>query len=115
MIPERRSGQWGRYKMRMYLKRAADKIREGYLKEMFGELRWMYQYIRKYRIWILFYVAAGILGIGMSLGVSVISKYLIDVVVTGRVSELLIPAAAMTGLAVGNIAVSAIKMKPYSY
>lgn len=108
MIPERRSGQWGRYKMRMYLKRAADKIREGYLKEMFGELRWMYQYIRKYRIWILFYVAAGILGIGMSLGVSVISKYLIDVVVTGRVSELLIPAAAMTGLAVGNIAVSAI-------
>lgn len=94
--------------MRNLFKKTIDKIQEGYLTEMVGELRWMCQYIRKYRLWIFFYVSAGILGIVLSLGVSVISKYLIDVVVTRQISALSAPAAAMAGLAVGNVAMSAI-------
>lgn len=47
---------------------------------MWEETKWMYQYAKRYKIAILFYILLGVVGTGMSLGGSVASKYLIDAV-----------------------------------
>lgn len=90
-----------------FLKKVIRKIREGYLLEMFDELRWMYQYIRRYRLSIIFYIITGILGTVLSLGTSVISKNLIDAVLGRHTDGLAGLAVLMAGLAVGSVAASA--------
>ena len=48
------------------------------LKKMFSEWKWLFRYIKKYRLITVAYVVIGILSAVMSLCVSVASKYLID-------------------------------------
>ena len=93
--------------MMNFIRNAAERVQRGDLTEIYEEIRWMYQYIKKYRLWIFFYVAVGSLGVVMSLGSSVVSKYLIDVVMARRISELAGQAALMTAIVAGNIAISA--------
>ena len=93
--------------MMNFIRNAAERVQRGDLTEIYEEIRWMYQYIKKYRLWIFFYVAVGSLGVVMSLGSSVVSKYLIDVVMARRISELAGQAALMTAMVAGNIAISA--------
>lgn len=90
-----------------FIKKVIRKIREGYLVEMYGELQWMYQYIRRYRLSILFYIVTGILGTVLSLGTSVVSKNLIDAVLGQKTEGIAGLAVLMAGLAVGSIAASA--------
>lgn len=93
--------------MKQFMVKAVRRVRAGYLREMYGELRWMYQYIKKYRLWVVFYICIGIAGAALSLGVSVISRSLIDAVI-GRSSERLAEMAGlMAGMAVGSILASA--------
>lgn len=63
-----------------FIKKVVKKIQEGMLQEMWEETKWMYQYAKRYKIAILFYILLGVVGTGMSLGGSVASKYLIDAV-----------------------------------
>lgn len=63
-----------------FIKKVIKKIKEGMLQEMWEETKWMYQYAKRYKIAILFYIILGVVGTGMSLGGSVASKYLIDAV-----------------------------------
>ncbi len=84
------------------------KMREGYLTEMYHELRWMYRYVRRYRFSLLFYLFTGILGTGMSLGGSVVSKNLIDAVIGRQTDGIAGLAVLMTGMAVGSIAANAV-------
>ena len=51
-----------------FIRNAAERVQRGDLTEIYEEIRWMYQYIKKYRLWIFFYVAVGSLGVVMSLG-----------------------------------------------
>lgn len=57
-----------------------NKIKAGLLREMLQELGWIYGYSKRYKWQIVFYVLLGILGTLMSLGASVLSKYIIDAV-----------------------------------
>lgn len=90
------------------MKRIVQKIQDGYLMEMYGEFKWMYQYAKKYWTSICFYIGAGIFGIIMSLGGSVISKNLIDAITGRETGEIGILACLMVGMAVGNIAANAV-------
>lgn len=91
-----------------WLEKVIRKIRAGYLLEIYQELRWMYQYVRRYRLSILFYIVAGILGTGMTLGSSVVSKHLIDAVIGKQVEGLAALAALMAGMAAGSVAMQAV-------
>ena len=89
------------------INKIVQKIREGYLKEMYNELKWMYQYAKKYWTSICFYIVAGVFGIVMSLGSSIMTQKVIDAITgkdTGRIGVL---AGLMFGLAVGNIIANA--------
>ena len=84
------------------------KIADGWLKELAGELRWLRPYVGRYRGTICVHILLGILGIAMGLGGSVATKYLIDAV-TGYQSTAIAPAAAMTvGMLCGTIAMKSV-------
>ena len=51
-------------------------------RSMSGEWKWLLRYVSRYRKEIFLYVVIGLLGIGMGLGSTVASKYLIDAVVS---------------------------------
>lgn len=89
------------------LKKTEKKNKRVYWREMYRELLWMYGHIKKYRLWILFYMVVGAVGTVFSLGVSVISKQLIDVVLGHQTQRLTNLAACMAGLAVGSILTNA--------
>lgn len=90
------------------LKKIIRKIREGYLKEMYSEVRWMCQYAKRYWTSICFYIAAGIFSTVMSLGGSLVSKNLIDAVTGVQRSRIGLLAVLMVGMALGNIAANAV-------
>ena len=80
------------------LRRIRQKIKEGALREMLREGKWVLAYIRRYRAVVAVHILLGVLSTAMSLGTSVASKYLIDAV-TGYKSGLIeSAAAAMAGM-----------------
>jgi len=59
------------------------KQKEGFgilFKKMVSEWKWLFRYIKKYRLITLLYVVIGMLSVAMSLGISVVSKIVIDAV-----------------------------------
>lgn len=93
--------------MREYMHHIREKIREGILYEMLDEAKWILGYSLHYKWQIVWYIALGIFGTGMSLGIGVILKYIIDAV-TGYDSSRLFPAAVgFVLLNLFNIGVSA--------
>lgn len=93
--------------MRDYLRQLKKRIREGMLHELLGEVLWILRYSMKYKGEIAGYICLGILGTGMSLGLGVVSKYLIDAV-TGYDSRGIIPAAiGYAAMTLAQIAVNA--------
>lgn len=91
-----------------FFKKVSKKFQKEHLRELYRELRWMWQYIRRYRLSLIFYTAAGLLGTALSLGISVVSKYLIDAVLAQRTDGVGRMALLMTVLALGSIAASAL-------
>ncbi len=91
-----------------YIKKLKRKIKEGIFKEMWLEAKWMYQYARKYRFAIFYYIVLGILGTGMGLAGSVASKYLIDTVTGFHTSNISFIIAVVLSMALGNIIIGAI-------
>lgn len=75
--------------MNSTFKKIITKIKQGYLKEIYAETLWMYQYARRYWKSICFYIFSGIFGTVMGLGSSVMSKYLIDAVTGGHRDRIL--------------------------
>ena len=75
-----------------YIRKLFSKIKDGTVREMLSELAWIGRYGIRYRWAIVWYTVLGLLGIGMSLGASVLSKYIIDTVL--KVDTIaLVPAA----------------------
>lgn len=62
------------------LKKIIRKLREGMLREIIAETRWIYRQALPYRGSILLYILLGLAAIVLGLGSSVASKYLIDAV-----------------------------------
>ncbi len=90
------------------LKKIFEKIQEGYLKEMYEETCWMYQYAKRYWKSICFYIVSGVLGTCMGLGGSVLSKHLIDAVTGVQKSRIGLLAVLIVSMAIGNIISNAI-------
>lgn len=65
---------------------------EGYLKEVFGELKWITRYSVHFRREIILYVVIGLLSTAASFGLSIFSKKIIDTV-TGYDTSAIAPVA----------------------
>ncbi len=75
---------------------------------LFSEWRWMGRYIRPHRVSILLYLFLGIVGVVMGLGVSVMTKNLVDLVVGKNGEMIAITAAVVIALALGEIPIRAV-------
>ncbi len=80
------------------LQRIRQKIKEGALRELLREGRWVLGYIRRYRAVVAIHILLGVLSTAMGLGTSVASKYLIDAVTGYRSGLIGRAAAAMAGM-----------------
>lgn len=93
------------------VKRIIQRIREGRLKQLTGEILWMYAYVRRYWLLIAVYVLLGASGSVLGLGTSVVSKELVDAV-TGVNSRGIVQMACLyVGVGVGQIFVNAVKSR----
>lgn len=78
------------------------RIREGFLKEIIQQTLWIYQYARHYWLAIIFYTVIGLVGTLVSLGSSLISKDMVDIITGHQTGELFKTFCAMIGLALGS-------------
>ena len=78
------------------------------LKNLSAEWKWMLKYMLKYKTEIILYVVIGLLGIGMGLGTTVASKYLIDAVVTHNNDTIAVAVSFVVGLSVMQIVINAL-------
>ena len=79
------------------LKKVIQKLREGMLREIIAETKWIYRQAKPYRGSILLYILLGVAAILLGLGSSIASKFLIDAVV-GHSDRLIVLSAAAYGL-----------------
>ncbi len=94
-----------------FFQRVKRKIDDGFLQEFAVELRWLWQYIRRYRATVAIHILLGVLGILMSLGSSVASKHLIDAVTGYQSGAIGLAASLMVGMRLGNIAMRSISSR----
>lgn len=93
-----------RKKIAFFIKR----IKEGRLKEMWKQSKWIYNYARHYWPQMLFYTALGFTGTLVSLGSGFASRDLINIITNQQSGELITTFCVMIGLNVGNLVVSQI-------
>ena len=89
--------------MKMY-RWIKEKIENGRFRELWNECLWVWQYICRYKASVLIHVLLGVVGILMTLGSSVASKFLIDAVISYDSGIIGTAAALMLGMRLGNIA-----------
>lgn len=85
-----------------------NKIENGRFRELWRECLWVWRYIWRYKGSVLIHLLLGVLGIAMSLGSSIASKFLIDAVISFDSGIIGTAAALMLGMRLGNIAMSSI-------
>ena len=68
------------------------KLRDGTVKDILNEMKWIYKCSLKYKKAVIWYIFVGVFSTGLGLLTSVVSKYIIDAV-TGYDSSLIVPAA----------------------
>ena len=90
------------------LRKIIDKLRQGFLRELLAETRWIYSYAAHYRNGILLYILLGLLSTVLGLGSSVASKYLIDAV-TGQQDSIILQIGALyVGLGLSKPIITAV-------
>lgn len=91
-------------RIQFYIKR----IKEGRLKEMWLQTKWIYQYARHHWLAMIFYTLLGMVGTVISLLTSLVSKDLVDII-TGHETGLVVQTfAIMIGLNIGTTIMSQI-------
>ena len=90
------------------LRKIRMKIKSGALREFCHEAKWVWRYIRRYRLAVGIYILLGLLSTLMGLGTSVASKYLIDAVTGYKTGAIGTAAAAMAGMMVLSIVLRSI-------
>lgn len=91
-----------------FIKKIIQKIKEGLLQEMWNEAKWMWQYIRRYKFAVFFYLILGIFSTLMGLAGSVLSKYLIDAVTGVDKNNIVWIVGGIVGMALGGVIINAI-------
>lgn len=84
------------------IKHISRRIQDGLLRDMFTQTKWIYQYARRYWLAIVFYTLIGLVGTAVSLGSSLVSKDLVDIITGHETGALLKSFCAMIGLALGS-------------
>lgn len=93
-----------RERLNFYIKR----IKEGRLKEFIRQTKWIYRYARRYWPAMIFYTVLGMFGTVVSLGSSLVSKNMVDII-TGHETGMLVGTfCLMIGLNLGNSVVNMI-------
>ena len=87
------------------------KVRDGSLREMWREAKWMFTYIRRYRAVVGIHILLGILGTALSLLSSVAMKTLIDVVTGFQTGAIFTAAAWMAGMLLGSAGMQALSSR----
>lgn len=87
-----------REKARFILKR----IKEGRLREMEMQIDWVYQYAKKYWLAMIFYTLLGMTGTVISLGSSLVSKDLVNIITGHKTGALVETFCMMIGLTIGS-------------
>ena len=90
------------------LQKIKRKIKEGFLRDLITETRWIYSYAVRYKRGIFLYILLGIAAIVLGLGNSVASKYLIDAVVGHKDSIILTIALVYALFGFGRLILTAI-------
>ncbi len=90
------------------LRKIRKKIKSGALREFYHEAKWVWGYIRRYRLAVGIYILLGLLSTLMGLGTSVASKYLIDAVTGYKTGAIGTAAAAMAGMLVLSIVLRSV-------
>ena len=90
------------------LRKIRMKIKSGALREFYHEAKWVWRYIRRYRLAVGIYILLGLLSTLMGLGTSVASKYLIDAVTGYKTGAIGTAAAAMAGMLVLSIVLRSV-------
>ena len=80
-----------------------NKIRDGSIKQMWIEFKWMFSYAKKYKKEIAFYIFLGMFSTVMSLVSSIASKELIDVVTGHNISGAPMIATVMISMALFSL------------
>ena len=80
-----------------------NKWKDGTLRDIWEEWCWIYSYAKRYKKEIVFYIVLGLFGTVMGLGLSVVSKYMIDIVTGYDTSSLWIMIVATLGLNVFSL------------
>ena len=78
------------------------RIKEGRLQEMWAQTVWIYQYVRRYWPIMILYTLLGIISTLISLGTSLASRDLVDIITGYRAGELIRTFATMIGLAMST-------------
>ena len=81
-------------------------LKQGTLRKMWAQSKWILQYGRRYWKAMVLYTLLGIAGSGVSLISSLISKDLVDIITGHQSGKLLATFAAMIGFSLANILVS---------
>lgn len=85
-----------------FSKKLKKKIEDGSFREMWREAKWMFVYIRRYRLIVLIHILLGVLGTAMSLLSSLAMRQLIDVVTGFQTGGIWTAAAYMGGMLLGS-------------
>lgn len=91
------------------------RIREGRLQEMWIQTKWIYQYVRKYWLIMIFYTFLGMFSTVVSLFSSLVSRNLVDII-TGHQTGIVIQTfCIMIGLGIGNTFLTQVSGYASSY
>ncbi len=88
--------------MKEKLKFLIGRIKAGRLQEMWRQTIWIYQYARRYWLIMIFYTILGMVGTGIALLTSWISKDLVDIITGYETGALIQTFCMMIGLNVGT-------------
>lgn len=85
-----------------------DKMRDGTFREFFDNWKWIFSYSAKYKKLIVFYTILGVCSTTLSLGASVLSKYLIDIITNFRMDKLWVMLVCMVASTVISLVFSSL-------
>ena len=85
-----------------------DKMQDGTFREFFDNWKWIFSYSAKYKKLIIFYTILGVCSTTLSLGASVLSKYLIDIITNFRMDKLWVMLVCMVASTVISLVFSSL-------
>ena len=91
-----------------FVQSLADKFRDGTFGTFLDDWKWIFSYSRRYKKAIIFYTIMGILSSTLTLGSSVVSKYMIDIIMGRELEKLWVLAVVMVSSTLFSLLFSSV-------